>query len=362
MDFSIGDDRQMLVDSFSRFLSDKADWDTREAAIASDTGFDADVWQGAAELGVLGAMFGEEAGGFGGSAFDIGVVFGEIGKALATGPFLGTLMAGKVLEAAGDTETLEKVIGGEATITFAHEAAIGPDGAPMPEVRATKTGDGWTLSGARGVVEYLGGVSHVLVTAMADDGPASFLMESGADGVDIRDYPVIDGGSAGELTLSGAPATKVIEGTQPVDNAIAAGLVATSWESVAVMGVLRDMTLDYLRTRKQFGVEIGKFQALQHRMATVALEIEQAHSAAINAAANFEKGTTLRDRFCSAAKYTVGAAGRLTAEEAIQLHGGIGMTWELPLSHYAKRLTMLNHVLGSDDEHLARFMALGEAA
>jgi alkylation response protein AidB-like acyl-CoA dehydrogenase len=128
------------------------------------------------------------------------------------------------------------------------------------------------------------------------------------------------------------------------------------------MEVLRDETLEYLRTRKQFGIPIGKFQALQHRMATVALEIEQARSAAINAAANFGKDAATRDRFCSAAKYTVGKVGRLAAEEAIQMHGGIGMTWELPLSHYAKRLTMLGHVLGEEDEHLARFIELSKAA
>ncbi|MCB2084895.1 MAG: acyl-CoA dehydrogenase family protein [Sphingomonadaceae bacterium] len=362
MDFSIGEDRQMLVDTLSRYLADKADWKAREAAIESDTGFDKAMWQGMAELGILGALFGEEVGGFGGSPFDIGVVFGEVGKALPPGPFLATLMAGKLLEAAGDAETLGNVIAGASIATFAHEPAVSADGSVAPQASASGSGDSWTVSGAKGVVDYLGSADVVVVTADTGNGLAAFLVETGASGVEIRDYPLVDGGAAGELTLSDAPARLLTDDASAIDTAIAAGLVATAWEAAAVMEVLRDETLEYLRTRKQFGIPIGKFQALQHRMATVALEIEQARSAAINAAANFGKDAATRDRFCSAAKYTVGKVGRLAAEEAIQMHGGIGMTWELPLSHYAKRLTMLGHVLGEEDEHLARFIELSMAA
>lgn len=362
MDFSIGEDRQMLVDSFSRYLADKAGWEAREAAIDGDAGFDPAMWRGAAELGVLGALFAEEAGGFGGAPFDIAVVFGEIGRALTPGPFLATLMAGTILAEAGDTATLEGVIAGETIVTLAHEPAVDGDGQPLPEMSARSDGGGWTLSGTSGVVDYLGSADRIVVIAQKDGAPAAFLVDAQADGVAVRAYPKVDGGAAGELALDGTAAVLLSEGDDAISAATAAGLLAVAWEAVAVMGVLRDMTLDYMRTRKQFGVQIGKFQALQHRMATVALEIEQAHSAAINAAANFDKGTQLRDRFGSAAKYTIGATGRLVAEEAIQLHGGIGMTWELPLSHYAKRLVMLNHVLGSDDEHLARFIAASRAA
>ena len=362
MDFSIGEDRQMLVDTLSRYLADKADWKAREAAIESDAGFDKAMWQGMAELGILGALFGEEVGGFGGSPFDIGVVFGEVGKALPPGPFLATLMAGKLLEAAGDAETLGNVIAGASIATFAHEPAVSADGSVAPQASASGSGDSWTVNGAKGVVDYLGSADVVVVTADTGNGLAAFLVEAGASGVEIRDYPLVDGGAAGELTLNDAPARLLTDDASAIDTAIAAGLVATAWEAAAVMEVLRDETLEYLRTRKQFGIPIGKFQALQHRMATVALEIEQARSAAINAAANFGKDAATRDRFCSAAKYTVGKVGRLAAEEAIQMHGGIGMTWELPLSHYAKRLTMLGHVLGEEDEHLARFIELSKAA
>ncbi len=361
MDFSLGEDRQMLVDTLSRYLAGNFDWKAREAAIDSEAGFSRELWNGLAELGVIGSWFSEDAGGYGGTAFDVGATFGELGRALATGPFLGTLMAGRVLEALGDHATLEAMISGESIVTFAHDPAVGGDGTTLPGVSVRQAGGGWTLTGAKGVVEYLGSADKAVVTS---DGSA-FLVDLSAKGVTVHDYPLMDGGSAGELRLDDAPATLLGEAGQAgeaIEPAIAMGLVAVAWEGLAVMDVLRAMTLDYLRTRKQFGVPIGKFQALQHRMATVALENEQARSAAINAAANFDKDPATRDRFCSAAKYTLGAVGSLAAEEAIQLHGGIGMTWELPLSHYAKRMVMLGHVLGDEDEHLARFVELGRAA
>lgn len=361
MDFSIGDDRQMLADTLTRYFADNFDWKAREAAIDSEAGFNREVWNGLAELGVLGALFGEDAGGFGGSAWDVSVVFAEIGKALATGPFLATLMAGKLLEAAGDNGTLGSVLAGEKLLTFANDSAIGANGRPTAPVEANGSGAAVTLSGAKGVVDYLGSADLVVVTADHGGGTSAFLVETAASGVGIRDYPLIDGGSAGELTLDNTPATLIGEAGKAGDAleaATAIGLIACCWEAVGVMDVLRDQTLEYLRTRKQFGIPIGKFQALQHRMATLALEIEQARSAAINAAAGYDSDSTTRDKAASAAKYTIGKAGRIAAEEAIQMHGGIGMTWELPMSHYAKRITMLNQLLGDDDHHLARFMQL----
>ena len=357
MDFAIGEDRQMLADTMSRFLGKEFDWEKRLDVIETEHGFGRDMWNTVAELGVLGALFPEEAGGFGGSAFDIGTVFAEVGRAIATGPYLGTLMAGRLLADAGETDVLESVISGEKVLTFAHfpshDAASGGDA----DVTASGSGDGVTLDGAKGVVEYVGAADLVVVTA----GDKAYLVETGADGVEIADYKVIDGGSGGELRLSGVAAKELPGvGADEIAATVAAGIVANVWESVAVMDQLKDQTLEYMRTRKQFGVPIGKFQALQHRMATLALEIEQARSASINAAAHFDKPE--RDRFCAAAKYTCARVGSLAAEEAIQIHGGIGMTWELPLSHYAKRMVMLGHILGDEDENLARYMELMRAA
>jgi alkylation response protein AidB-like acyl-CoA dehydrogenase len=363
MDFSLGEDRQMLVDSLRRFLADKYPFATRTAAAFDGSGWSRDLWGQLAELGAIGALFDESVGGFGGSPFDVGVVFGELGRALVTGPWLATLQAGHVLAAAGRSDDLAAVIAGERVISYAEEEAETWFDPGAITTRATAQGDGWVIDGAKTVVSCAGSVDGLLVVAKTEAGLSTFLVERNAPGVTVRDYLLIDGGSAGDVAFAATPAVLIGEagGAGPViEAARALALVALAWEAVAVMDVLRDQTLDYLRTRKQFGVVIGKFQALQHRMATVALEIEQSRSAAINAADLFPEDRIVRERAVSAAKTTIGKAGSLAAEEAIQMHGGIGMTWELAMSHYAKRLVMIGHELGDEDYHLARYIALGQ--
>lgn len=370
MDFNHSEDRQMLADSLGRYLQQRYPIETRHRISASDAGWSAEHWAALAELGVIGALFAEEAGGFGGSGFDIGVVFEQIGKALVVEPFLGALMAGRILaKAGGQEELLASMIGGETLIAFAQEEPQSRYDLADVTTRAVRAGEGWTLTGAKAVVPQLESAGRILVSARVEGGQSDtqgiglFLIDAEASGIAVRGYPMIDGGRGGELILTAAPAMLVAaDGHALIEDAIAAGIVALSWEAVGVMDMLKAQTLDYLRTRKQFGVPIGKFQALQHRMATVALEIEQARSAAINAAAALDASRVERERAVSAAKFTIGRVGTLAAEEAIQLHGGIGMTWELPLSHYAKRLTLIGHQLGDEDHHLGRFIALGQAA
>lgn len=363
MDFRPSDDRQMLADTLTRFLADRYKIDARNRIATSPEGYSADIWKQLAELGVIGALFDEAAGGFGGTGFDIAVVFEAIGKALVVEPFLGTLMAGRALTSAGGHEALlEAAIGGDAILAFADEEPQSRYDLGAIETRATKAGDGWALTGRKAVVPQLEAATDIVVSAKSGDEVALFLVATDATGVSIRGYPMIDGGRGGELTLDGAEAALLATGAEAIGDAIAAGIVALSWEAVGLMDALKQATLDYLRTRVQFGVPIGKFQALQHRMATVALEIEQARSAAINAAAALDSEPRVRDRAASAAKFTIGRVGTLVAEEAIQMHGGIGMTWELPLSHFAKRLTMIGHQLGDEDHHLERYIALGKAA
>ena len=367
MDFTPPEDRRMLADTLGRYLQQRYPIDTRHAISGSDAGWSAEHWAALAELGIPAALFDEAAGGFGGSGFDIGAVFEQLGRVLVVEPFLGLVMAGRVLAAAGDREALiGEAIAGTAVLAFAHQEPQSRYDPAGIETRAERTAEDWTLTGVKAVVPQLEAASHVLVSGRVSGGAgdeagiALFLVEPGAAGLSVRGYPLIDGGRGGELTLSATPATLVAEnGFALVEEAVAAGIVALAWEAVGVMDVLKAATLDYLRTRKQFGVPIGKFQALQHRMATVALEIEQARSAAINAAAALDGPRYGRERAASAAKMTIGRVGGLVAEEAIQLHGGIGMTWELPLSHYAKRLTMIDHQLGDEDHHLARYVALG---
>lgn len=359
MNFEHTDDRRMLADTLVRALRDGYSIETRNAGAYSEAGYDPAIWQQLSELGIVSALFDEAAGGFGGSGFDIMVVFEALGRALVVEPFLGALMAGRALAVAGgQDETLAAIVSGETIAAFAHEDAGTP-------VTATKSGDGWTLSGTKAVVHQAGAASVFVVTVEQDD-PLVFLVPTDAAGVSVRGYNVVEGGGAGEVTFDGVTLGSDAriggdgQGRAIVDAAVGAGLLALSAEAVGAMEFVKEATLGYLRDRKQFGIPIGKFQALQHRMATVLLEIEQAHSAVINAASAFDgDDAKARERALSAAKYTIGRTGALVAEEAIQLHGGIGMTWEYAVSHYAKRLVMIDHQLGDEDYHLQRYIALG---
>jgi len=196
-------------------------------------------------------------------------------------------------------------------------------------------------------------------------GISLFLVPADTPGVQVRAYPTIDGSRAAEVVLEQVrlPATALLgsegEGLASLEHSVGRAILALCAEALGAMDVARKATIDYLQTRKQFGKPIGSFQALQHRMADLLLEIEQARSAVINAAAALDADRLTRERALSAAKFTIGRVGALVAEECIQLHGGIGMTWELPLPHYAKRLVMIDHQLGDEDYHLARFIALG---
>lgn len=359
MDFQHTTDRQMLSDTLRRFLA-------AEVSIGADGTGTRAVWDGLAELGIPAALFDEGAGGFGGSGFDIMVVFEELGRACAATPLLGTLMAGHAIVAGGGHPAIADIVAARSIAAFAHgEAETAEDGAPL-KTTARRAGAAWRLTGAKAVVAYADLANVLLVSADADGGRAVFVVPADTPRLSIQGYATIDGAQAGEVRLDDVSVpddARLPHGAAALAAAEAAGLLALSADALGAMDVARDMTVEYLRTRRQFGIPIGKFQALQHRVATMLMEVEQARSAVINAADAFDHAAgPSRDRALSAAKYTVGRTGELVAEEAIQMHGGIGMTWELALSHYAKRIIMIDHQLGDQDEHLQRYMALGRAA
>lgn len=367
MNFNHTDDRRAIADTLSRYFDRRYPFEVRQTASASSLGYSGEQWREVAELGIIAALFDEAAGGLGGAGFDIAVVFEQIGRGLALEPFLPTLMAGSVLAAAGGFgELLETAVAGQAQLAFANEEPDSHYDLAAISMRADRQDDGWVLTGEKAVVAALGSADQIVCSARIagkpgdTDGIGLFLVAREASGVAVRDYPLIDGGRGGELRLVDAPARLIVaNGDALIEQAVAQGINALCWEAVGAMDVVKAMTAEYLRTRKQFGVPIGTFQALRHRMATVALEIEQARSAAINVADTLGAPRLERERAVSAAKFTIGRVGTIVAEEAIQLHGGIGMTWELPLSHYAKRLILIGHQLGDEDHHLARFSALG---
>ena len=377
MDFQHTEDRRMLADTLNRFITEQYEFGTRDTIARSAEGFSADMWQRFAELGVIGALFDEAEGGFGGAGFDVAVVFEALGRGLVVEPFVDTLIVGRALAHAGSEAQRARIasfIDGSQIAALAHDEPGSHYEDARVATRAEKSGDGWVLQGAKGVVQHAEHADVLLVSARTsgsqfdEAGISLFLVPRDAAGVSLRGYRKIDGGRAAEVTLDNVKVNAdALVGAQgsgfaTLEHARGYGILALASEAVGAMDIARDFTLEYLRTRKQFGMPIGSFQALQHRMADVLLEIEQARSAVINAAAAIDAPRAQRERALSAAKYTIGRIGARVAEEAIQLHGGIGMTWELPLAHYAKRLVMIDHQLGDEDHHLARYVALGREA
>jgi len=376
MDFEHTEARRMLADTLDRFVRERYGFEARQRVAGSATGADRGAWQSLVDLGAVAVLFPEAVGGMGGSGFDIAVVFEALGRGLVVEPVAGALMAGQVLAATGGEAalaTLRRLIDGEQIVVMAHEETdTGADvaGVGLPATRETA---GWRLRGRKVVVHQAEMADAFVVSARSAgvpgdvDGLSLFLVPGGAPGLSRRGYPLIDGGRAAELTFDVLLPDTALLGTAGrahavLERAVGTGLVALAAEALGAMEVAKAATLEYLRTRKQFGVPIGSFQALQHRMADLLLEVEQARSAVINAAAALEGDPRVsRERSLSAAKVTVGRVGTLVAEESIQLHGGIGMSWELPLAHYAKRLVMIDHELGDEDQHLARYIALGRA-
>lgn len=377
MDFGLSEERRILRDTAARFIRDSYDMKTRHALAASAEGFSRDKWREFAELGLVAALLPAEVGGLGGFGEDILVVMEEIGRGLVVEPFLATAVLGGGLIAELGSEAqkaiLEEVIAGTRLLAFAQGEAESRYSLSEVRTRAERRGDGWLLNGQKSVVLNGDSADLLVVSARAsgaaDDeaGLALFLVDAAAPGVTRRGYATVDGGHAAEVGLADvkvgedALLGEAGQAFPAIERVVGRGLLALCAEALGTMEVCRDMTLDYLRTRKQFGVPIGKFQALQHRMVDLCLEIEQARSAVMFAAGKLEAPRPERERALSAAKNLTGRVGRLVAEESIQLHGGIAMTWEYALPHFAKRLTMIDHQLGDADHHLERFIAFSQA-
>ena len=378
MNFEHTEDRRMLAETLNRFVSEQYGIDTRNRLAYGATGHSPELYARFAELGAIAALFPEDAGGLGGSGFDISVVFECLGRGLVAEPLLDALLVGQALIRFGTTAqqaSLEAIMAGSVTAALAHDDPDGHYELSRVTTQAVADGDGWVLNGTKAVVSFGDTADLLLVSARTsgapfdDKGISLFLVNGKAAGLSKQSYQRFEGGRAAELTFDhvrlGADALlgAAGDGYSVLEHISGYALLALASESLGAMDVAKDQTLEYLRTRKQFGVPIGSFQALQHRMADLLLEVEQTRSAVINAADAMDNATgSARERMLSAAKYTVGTVGTLAAQECIQMHGGIGITWELPLAHYAKRLVMIDHQFGDEDHHLQRYIALREQA
>ena len=376
MNFEHSEDRRMLADSLNRFIAEQYGIETRNQLAYGEQGHSPQLYAQFGELGAIGALFPESAGGFGGAGFDISVVFEALGRGLVAEPLLGALVVGQALIAEGNAEQqqkLEAIISGSAVAALAHDEPGSHYELSRVQSTAIEADGGWRLNGAKSVVSFGAQADLLLVSARTSGGEfdragiSLFLVDGTAAGVSRYGYSRFEGGRAAQLSFDNLqlPADALLgtvgQGFEVLERISGYALLALAAESLGAMDVAKQSTLEYLQTRKQFGVAIGTFQALQHRMADLLLEVEQARSAVINAADAIDNATgAQREKALSAAKYSVGYIGSKVAEESIQMHGGIGMTWELPLAHYAKRLVMIDHQFGDEDHHLQRFIQLSQ--
>ncbi|APX16808.1 pimeloyl-CoA dehydrogenase small subunit [Phaeobacter inhibens] len=381
MNFQLTEERQMLQDSLRRFLADRYTVTARNKAIADPSGYSSAIWTQLADLGVLGALLPEAVGGYGGAGFDIATIFEELGRAGVVEPVLDTaVLCGSLLcgphEAQPlprDRQFLERLIAGDLQLAFAHGEPASRYERTWVETTATVDGQDIVLTGRKSVVVNAEAAELLIVSAREGgasgdrDGLSLFLVDPKTAGVRMHGSALLAGGRAGEIELDGvrlSPSARL--GTAGgaavrVEGALAAAEVALAAEALGAMETATRLTMDYLTTRQQFGRPIGTFQALQHRVAEMLIEVEQARSAVINAAGHLEGAPQVRDRHIAAARNLIGRTGRHIAEEAIQLHGGIAMTAEYELAHIAKRIVMSEHRFGDADTQLERFIDLSAA-
>lgn len=374
MDFNFTEEQQLIQESVERFIQDEYDFATRRKLAASDDGFSRDNWATFAELGWLGVSFPEEAGGFGGGPVETMIVMEAFGKGLVTEPYLPTVvLAGGLVARHGSdaqkADILPSIVDGSLMMALAFAEPQSRFTLADVATKAEAAGDGFALTGHKAVVFNAASAGKLIVSArnagdVRDrDGVSLFLVDGDADGLTRRDYRTVDGLRASEVMLDGVTvgADAVIGpvggGLPLLEEAVDYGTVAVCAEAVGAMKVLHDTTHEYLKTRQQFGQPIGKFQVLQHRMVDMFIHYEEAKSMALMATLRVGEDAESRARAVSAAKVQIGKSARFIGQESVQLHGGMGMTDELSVGSYFKRLTMIEALFGNTDYHLNKFAA-----
>jgi alkylation response protein AidB-like acyl-CoA dehydrogenase len=371
MDFAFKEEQLQLADALKRWIARDYGFEARRAIVQSSAGTSDQAWATMAELGLTALPVPEEQGGFAGDAVDMFVVMQELGRGLVVEPYFATVLGAEFLRlGGGHGALLERVAAGELKLACALGERQSRHDMRDIATRAERDGDGWRLSGEKKVVLHGAQAGMLVVSARCgggqrgEDGIALFAVPADADGVRLTEYRMLDGQRAADLRLDGVRVDAAAAIGQPgagwplLEAALDYGAGLLCAEAVGAMDALFDATLEYLKTRQQFGVPIGKFQALQHRMADMYIHLEQARSMALLAAVRLRGGEPApRRQAVSAAKYRVGQAARFVGQQAVQLHGGMGVTDELPAAHYFKRLSTIELTLGDSDHHLARFMA-----
>jgi alkylation response protein AidB-like acyl-CoA dehydrogenase len=373
MDFDLTQEQRMLGDTVQRFVVQEYAFEARRRILRSEEGWSREVWSKLAEMGLLGLQVPEEHGGIGAGAVEVLLVMTAFGRALLLEPYLpSAILATALVRDLGSAEQRKALLAALAAGERIAVPAHGEEGSRYDLERvatsARREGDGWVLRGRKAVVAHAPAADLLLVSARTSGAVADaagislFLVERGASGLSLRAYPTLDGQRAAEVTLDGVrvpPASLLGPEGGALDALSAAfdlGVAALCAEAVGALQAIFEATVEYAKTRKQFGVPIGKFQALQHRMAEMLMHVEQARSMSCLAAIrSTDPDPRARRRAVSAAKVVVGDACRRVGQEAVQLHGGMGMTDELAVSHWFRRLAAIELSLGDTAHHLERF-------
>ena len=375
MDFSFSEEQRLLRDSLQGFLRNTYDADSRRKAVASDAGWRPEVWRALAQdVGILGAALPEALGGLGGGPVDTMVVMTELGRSLVVEPFLETVVIGagllKRIDSPAAREAVEQIIGGELITTLAWGEPTGRYDPADIATTARKDGQGWRLDGKKAVVAAAPWATKLLVTARTGGGQREaqgvslFLVDKDAVGLSTVDYPTVDGKRASEVTFEGVSlGSDALLGAEGqalphVEAVLDEARAALCAEAGGVLSELVRQTVDYTKQRRQFGRPIADFQVLQHRMVDMFISAEQSVSMTFMATLKLDLPPAERSAAVSAAKAYVGRACTSVGQAAVQIHGGIGLTEELALSHYFKRATMIEQALGSSDYHHRRYQAL----
>jgi alkylation response protein AidB-like acyl-CoA dehydrogenase len=373
VDFRYSEEQLTLKDTLQKFIAREYTFERRREFARAEPGFSRDAWRQYAELGLLALPLPEDHGGLGGTGIDVMIVMEEFGRGLLLEPYASSIILGGSVLAnspSAGSDRLAGVIAGETLLALAAYEAKGRYDLAHVECSAAPTNGGWTLSGRKAVVLDGPSADYFLVSARTGGastdrtGISLFLVPKGAKGLKVYGYPTQSGGRAADLEFSGVAVDAGALIGPPgqafgiLEAAVDQGIAALCAEALGIMSALNQATLEYLKTRKQFGVPIGTFQALQHRMADMFIAAEQARSMVIIAALHSrDADADARRRAVSGAKAYVGEAARFVGQQAVQLHGGMGMVDEHVISHYFRRLTMIELSLGDSDFHLGRFSA-----
>jgi pimeloyl-CoA dehydrogenase small subunit len=380
MNFELSQEQQLLADSLKRFTTNDYGFDARAKIVASPRGWSAEVWAALAEMGLLGLPFPAEHDGFGGTAVDVMIVMEAIGEALIVEPYLATVGLGGQFVTRGGSPAQRKrllpaIAQGQCRMAFAHIEPGARYDLAQVGLRARREGDGFVLDGDKRVVLH-GAAADVLVVSARTAGQSTdphgvslFLVDKTAPGLTVKEYRTIDELRAADISFSGVavPRDALVglegAGLPLIEEVVDYATALLCAEAVGAIRFANDTTLEYLKTRRQFGVPIGTFQVLQHRMVDMVISYEQARSMACLACVKVDTaGAAERRRVVSAAKVKVADACRHVSQESVQLHGGMGMSEELKVSHTFRRLTMIGQTFGDAEHHLERFAASGGQA